>query len=149
MKRNAYASLAHTVGRVPSTTDLESALLEANMLPLRTLCLLTRLSIFEKLTTCTPDWIQRPPPEPQPHFCFRISPISCHQLHSLTGTCRKNYDITELTPRKRSLFRNSITPLSAAPAQMVSFGVGLLLDRSITGTEGLIREKKSIKSTSS
>ncbi|KAH9588778.1 hypothetical protein LSM04_006803 [Trypanosoma melophagium] len=56
------ANLARIVSGVPSTTDPESALLEANMMPIRILAFRARFEMCELVRACQKVWHHRPPP---------------------------------------------------------------------------------------
>ncbi|RNF20342.1 L1Tc protein [Trypanosoma conorhini] len=142
--QRTYASLARIVSGVPSTTDPESALLEANMPPLHVLCIRARLSIFEQLRACKMDWLRKPPPEPPPSAGFRVSPVSRDELYAFVDECTKDTGITVNTPREERFFKSSSSPWAAKFAHRVTFGVELVIDRSITSVSELMREKRRV-----
>ncbi|EPY35914.1 hypothetical protein STCU_00848, partial [Strigomonas culicis] len=72
----AYNNLARNVCSLPSTTDSDSALLEANMLPLHFTTIIKRAALFEKLWALGYSWTTRPPPEPPPGTRYRPQPIA-------------------------------------------------------------------------
>ncbi|EKF26458.1 hypothetical protein MOQ_009846, partial [Trypanosoma cruzi marinkellei] len=142
--QKTYATLARIVSGVPSTVDPESALLGANMPPLHVLCLRARLSIFENIGASQMDWMRRPPPEPPPRAGFRILPLSRDELCAFADVYKKDYGITQNSPREERFFRSSIPPWSAASAQQVTIGVELPIDHSITDVVELRREKRRV-----
>ncbi|ORC88945.1 L1Tco protein [Trypanosoma theileri] len=117
------ASLARIVSGVPSTTDPESALLEANMMPLHIIALGARFALFERVRACHKDWYHPPPPEPPPRKGFRISPISRRDLYSFVDSLMMENGINQHSTREVRFFHTSIPPWSVHLASNVTFGL--------------------------
>ncbi|EKF38867.1 hypothetical protein MOQ_000918, partial [Trypanosoma cruzi marinkellei] len=88
--------------------------------------------------------MRRPPPEPPPRAGFRISPLSRDELYAFADVYKKDYGITQSSPREERFFRSSIPPLSAASAHRVTIGVELPIHHSITDVVELMRENRRV-----
>lgn len=130
--RQVHAKLARTITGLVSNTDAESALLEANMLPLHITCCVKRTDLFERLWSLDMDWSRRPDPEPPPRRNFRISPVSsCEWKHFLTGILREAgaIDADEAftsIPREGLLKCSSIQPWQVNNAHLITIGMDTL-----------------------
>lgn len=68
--------LQRTITSLPSSVDEDSALVEANSKPLHIKRLKRKAYLFERSSFSSLGWASRPPPEPPPRRCFRVSPIT-------------------------------------------------------------------------
>ncbi|CCD17595.1 unnamed protein product, partial [Trypanosoma congolense IL3000] len=137
-----YASLARIVSGTLSTTDPESALLEANMTPLHILALRARFALFERVRSCQKEWIRRPPPEPPPRKGFRISPISRETMYSLVDGLTEEYGVNRNSVRERRFFKSAVPPWSVSQANKVTFGLTVEYDKSLTHKDAIRSAKK-------
>ncbi|EPY41478.1 hypothetical protein AGDE_02446 [Angomonas deanei] len=127
----AYNSLVRNVCCLPPTTDADSALLEANMLPSYILMICYRAALFEKLYAQF-DWSRRPP--------LLFTPTK-NQTLKLISSCEWSQQLTEFlqsagviqrdqkhTLLKRDLIRTKpvVRPWDTRYAYRVSFGTQIL-----------------------